>query len=140
MIITPGGNGENGVGSRHLLQVPPVLELTSVYLALVIGEGGLLAPRTPQEALEIFRNPDANDWERDYAALMIDSLDEALPELEKVARDASASEMLQQRAAEVLGCAWRDRGILLTADITGFTPIARQEILFHRGEGLPYPD
>ena len=96
-------------------------------------------PRTPLEALEIFRNPDADDWERDYAALMIHSLDEALPELVKVARDPGASEMLQQRAAEVLGGAWRDRGVLMTADITGFTPIARQEILFHRGEGPPYP-
>lgn len=96
-------------------------------------------PRTPQEALELFRSPHATDYERDYAALMIDSLDEALPELEKVARDEDASEMLQQRAAEVLGCAWRDRGMLMSADITGFTPIARQEILFHRGEGPPYP-
>jgi hypothetical protein len=95
-------------------------------------------PKTPFEALDIFRNPEANDWERDYAALMIDSLDEALPDLVAMARDATASEMLQQRAAEVLGCAWRDRGILMTADITGFTPIARQEILFHRGEGPPY--
>lgn len=96
-------------------------------------------PKTPMEALEIFRSPIAEDWERDYAALMIGSLDEALPELEAMARDATASEMLQQRAAEVLSFAWRDRGILSTADISGFTPAARQEILFRRGEGPPFP-
>lgn len=95
-------------------------------------------PKTPTEALEIFRSPDAEDWERDYAALMIGSLDEALPDLVAMARDATASEMLQQRAAEALSFAWRDRGILCTADISGFTPTARQEILFRRGEGPPY--
>ena len=95
-------------------------------------------PKTPTEALEIFRSPDAEDWERDYAALMIGSLDEALPDLVAMARDATASEMLQQRAAEALSFAWRDRGILWTADISGFTPTARQEILFRRGEGPPY--
>ena len=91
-------------------------------------------PKTPSEA----RNPEAEDWERDYAALMIGSLDEALPDLVAMARDATASEMLQQRAAEALSFAWRDRGILWTADISGFTPTARQEILFRRGEELPH--
>ena len=95
-------------------------------------------PKTPLEALAVFRNPDAEDWERDYAALMIGLLDEALDDLIAVARDETANEMLQQRAAEALGGAWLDRGILMTADITGFTPAARQEILFHRGEGSPF--
>jgi hypothetical protein len=94
-------------------------------------------PKSPVEALEVFRNPDSEDWERDYAALMIGSLDEALPDLVAVARDATASEMLQQRAAEALSFAWRDRGMLWTADISGFTLVARQEILFRRGEGPP---
>ena len=95
-------------------------------------------PQTPMEALRIFRNPESEDWERDYAAMMITSLDEALPDLVATARDPSASEALQQRAAECLAGAWRDRGLLMTADISGFTPIARQEILFHRGEGPPF--
>lgn len=98
----------------------------------------LPVPKTPMEALAIFRSPDAEDWERDYAALMIGSLDEALPDLVAMARDNTASEMLQQRAAEAISFAWRDRGILWTADISGFTPAARQEILFHRGEGPPF--
>jgi hypothetical protein len=91
-------------------------------------------PKTPKEALDVFRDPNAEDWERDYAVLMIGSLDEALPDLIALARDRAASEMLQQRAAEALGGAWRDRGMLTTADISGFTPVARQEILLHRGE------
>lgn len=95
-------------------------------------------PKTPIEALEIFRSPDAEDWERDYAASMIGSLDEALSDLVAMARDSMASEMLQQRAAEALSFAWRDRGILWTADISDFTPTARQEILFRRGEGPPF--
>ena len=94
-------------------------------------------PKTPIEALEAFRRPEAEDWERDYAVLMIGSLDEALPDLVAMARDATVSEMLQQRAAEAFGGAWRDRGILMTADISGFTPVAHQEILFHRGEAPP---
>lgn len=98
----------------------------------------LPVPKTPMEALAIFRSPDAEDWERDYAALMIGSLDEALPDLVAMARDNTASEMLQQRAAEALSFAWRDRGILWTADISGFTPAARQEILFHQGDGPPF--
>lgn len=91
-------------------------------------------PKTPLEALKIFRDPNSEDWERDYAALMIGSLDEALPDLVALARDPTASEMLQQRAAEALGGAWRDRGMLMTADISEFTPTARQEILLHRGQ------
>ena len=90
-------------------------------------------PKTPLEALGIFRDPNSEDWERDYAALMIGSLDEALPDLVALARDPTASQMLQQRAAEALGGAWRDRGMLMTADISDFTPVARQEILLHRG-------
>jgi hypothetical protein len=45
---------------------------------------------------------------------------------------------LQQRVAEALSFAWRDRGVLWTADISDFTPMARQEILFRRGEGPPF--
>lgn len=95
-------------------------------------------PETPAEALEVFRNPGSKDWERDYAAIMITSLDEALPDLIATARDATVSEALQQRAAECLAVAWRNRGTLMTADISGFTPGARQEILFHRGLGPPF--
>jgi len=95
-------------------------------------------PETPMEALGVFRNPDSEDWERDYAAMMITSLDEALPDLVATARDVTASEALQQRAAECLAVAWRNRGMLMTADISGFAPAARQEILFHRGMGEPF--
>ncbi|CAA9247408.1 MAG: hypothetical protein AVDCRST_MAG93-1588 [uncultured Chloroflexia bacterium] len=95
-------------------------------------------PSTPVEALAVLRDPNAEDWERDYAALMVGSLDEALPDLVALARDTTASEALQQRAAEALGGAWRDRGMLMTADISCFTPVAHQEILLHRGE-LPTP-
>jgi hypothetical protein len=91
-------------------------------------------PKTPKEALEVFRSPDSEDWERDYAALMIGTLDEALPDLIAMACDPTVSEMLQQRAAEALGGAWRDRGMLMTADITGFTPTALEEILSHRAQ------
>ena len=92
-------------------------------------------PNNPKEALEIFRSPDSEDWERDYAALMIGTLGEALPDLVAMACDPAVSEMLQQRAAEVLGGAWRDRGTLMTADISGFTPTALEEILSHRAQG-----
>ncbi len=92
-------------------------------------------PKTPKEALGVFRNPDSEDWERDYAALMISTLDEALPDLIAMACDPTVNEMLQQRAAEALGGAWRDRGMLMTADITGFTPTALEEILSHRAQG-----
>lgn len=92
-------------------------------------------PKTPKEALEVFRSPDSEDWERDYAALMIGTLDEALPDLVAMACDPTVSEMLQQRAAEALGGAWRDRGMLMTADISGFTATALEEILSHRAQG-----
>lgn len=95
-------------------------------------------PNTPMEALAIFRSPDSEEWERDYAAGMIISLDEALPDLIAVACDPAASAGLQQRVAEALSFAWRDRGILWTADISAFTLVARQEILFRRGEGPPF--
>ena len=95
-------------------------------------------PKTPLEALAIFRSPESEEWERDYAAGMITSLDEALPDLVAVACDPSVSAGLQQRVAEVLSFAWRDRGTLWTTDISGFTPMARQEILFRRGEGPPF--
>ena len=95
-------------------------------------------PQSAEEALAIFRDPASEDWERDYAAMMITQLDEALPDLVATARDPDASEALQQRAAECLAFAWRDRGILKSADITGFTPAALQEILFQRGEGPPF--
>ncbi len=90
------------------------------------------------EALAIFRDPSSEDWERDYAAGMIGSLDEALDDLVAMAQAATAGEMLQQRAAEALSFAWLDRGIFETADISGFTPAALQEILFRRGEGSPF--
>jgi hypothetical protein len=92
-------------------------------------------PKTPKEALEVFRSPDSEDWERDYAALMIGTLDEALPDLVAMACDPTVSETLQQRAAEALGGAWTDRGMLMTADISGFTPTALEEILSHRAQG-----
>jgi hypothetical protein len=95
-------------------------------------------PQTPLEALEVFRDPASEDWERDYAAIMITALDEALPDLAATARDFTASEALQQRAAGCLAIAWADRGTLMTADISGFTPAARQEIAFHRGKGPPF--
>ena len=95
-------------------------------------------PTSPEEALAIYRDPASEDWERDYAAAMITDLDEALPDLVALARNSDADEMLQQRAATCLANAWQDRGILMTADISGFAPAARQEILFQRGEGPPF--
>jgi hypothetical protein len=94
-------------------------------------------PKTPEEALKVFRSAASEDWERDYAALMIGALDEALPDLVATACDPTVSEMLQQRAAEILASAWRDRGMLMTADISGFTPTALEEILSHRAHGSP---
>lgn len=96
-----------------------------------------VVPKTPTEALAVLRSREAEEWERDHAAKMITSLDEALPDLIAVACDPGASAGFQQRA-EVLSFAWRDRGTLWTADISGFTPMARQEILFRRGEGPPF--
>ena len=66
---------------------------------------------------------------------MIGTLDEALPDLVAMACDPTVSKMLQQRAAEALGGAWTDRGMLMTADISGFTPTALEEILSHRAQG-----
>ena len=92
-------------------------------------------PSNAREALAIFRDPACEDWERDYAATMIGELDEALPDLTAVARNPDESPMLQQRAAECLANAWRDRGMLMDGDISGFTPVALEEIASHRGAG-----
>jgi predicted DNA-binding protein (UPF0251 family) len=137
--------GKNGAenfeiaSSQQSLARAPFLKpagMASKVAPTAFGEVSMQpVPKTPQEALEVFRSPDTEDWERDYAALMIGTLDEALPDLVAMARDATVSEMLQQRAAEVLGGAWKDRGILMTADISGFTPTALEEILAHRARG-----
>lgn len=95
-------------------------------------------PTTPMEALEVFRSPDSEEWEREYAAVMItrdDSPDEALPYLVATLRDPNVSEALQQTVAGCLAVAWRQRGMLFTADISGFPPVARAEILAHRAVG-----
>jgi hypothetical protein len=94
-------------------------------------------PKSAAEALRIYRDPTSGDWERDYAAMLIAELDEGRDALLATARDRTASEMLQQRAAECLANAWRDEGLLMTADVSGFTPAALQEMLFQRGEGPP---
>ena len=94
-------------------------------------------PKTAAEALAIFRDPASEDWERDYAAMLIGDLEEGREALLATARDSNASEMLQQRAAGCLANAWRDQGLLMTADFTGFTPVAMRELLFQRGEGQP---
>ena len=57
-------------------------------------------PETSMEALEEFRNPDSEDWKRDYAGMMSTSLEDALPDLVATASDPTVSEALQQRAAE----------------------------------------
>lgn len=95
-------------------------------------------PKSAADALAIYRDPASEDWERDYAALMIGELEEGRAALLATARDRNASEMLQQRAAECLANSWRDQGVLMTADISDFTPAALQEISFHRGEGPPF--
>lgn len=95
-------------------------------------------PGTPEEALSIYLDPASEEWERDYAALMIGELEAGRAALLATARDPGASAMLQQRAAECLAGAWRDRGELMTADFSGFAPAALQEILFQRGEGPPF--
>ena len=92
-------------------------------------------PETPEDALAIYRDERSEDWERDYAARMIGSLEEGRAALLSTARNADEDEMLQQRAAEVLAWAWRDTGTLMTEDITGFTPAAREEIELHRRQG-----
>ena len=90
-------------------------------------------PKSAAEALRIYRDPTSEDWERDYAATLIAELPEGREALLATARDKSASEMLQQRAAESLANAWRDQGLLMTADVSGFTPVAMREVLFQRG-------
>jgi hypothetical protein len=98
-------------------------------------------PKTPLEALEVFLSPDAEEWERDYAAIIVsrddDVLAEALPYFEAIARDPNVDENLQQTVAGCLAVAWRNRGTLMTADVSGYAPAARREILFQRGEGPP---
>lgn len=94
-------------------------------------------PKSAAEALAIYLDPASEEWERDYAALMIGELEEGRAALLATARDSSENEMLQQRAAEALSFAWRDLGVLMTADVSGFTPSALQEIRFRRGEGPP---
>ena len=94
-------------------------------------------PKSAMEALAIYRDPTSEDWERDYAAMMIGDLEEGRAALLATARDRNASEMLQQRAAGCLANAWRDQGVLMTADVSGFAPAALREILFQRGEGPP---
>ena len=94
-------------------------------------------PKTETDALAIYLDPNSEDWERDYAAKMICGLEEGREALLITARDRNASEMLQQRAAECLANAWRDQGVLMTVDISDFTPVALQELLFQRGEGPP---
>ncbi len=59
-------------------------------------------PKTPIEALAIFRSLESEEWERDYAAGMVTSLDEALPDLVAVACNPTVGAGLQQRVAEVL--------------------------------------
>ena len=95
-------------------------------------------PKTAVDALAIYLDPVSEDWERDYSAKMIWGLEAGREALLATARDQQADGMLQQRAAECLSYAWRNQGVLMTADISGFTPVALQEIRFHRGEGPPY--
>lgn len=95
-------------------------------------------PKTASEALAIYRDPKSEEWERDYAAKLIGDLEEGREALLATARDPNEGGMLQQRAAECLSYAWRDQGVLMTADISDFAPSALQEILFQRGEGPPY--
>lgn len=95
-------------------------------------------PKSPTEALAIYLDPASEEWERDYAALMIGELEEGRAALLATARNSDESAMLQQRAAEALSFAWRDLGVLMTADTSGFAPSALQEIRFRRGEGPPF--
>ena len=95
-------------------------------------------PKSPTAALAIYLDQASEEWERDYAALMIGELEEGRAALLATARDSNESSMLQQRAAEALSFAWRDLGVLMTADISGFAPSALQEIRFRRGEGPPF--
>jgi len=95
-------------------------------------------PTSPQEALTILRDPDSEEWERDYAMQMASVLDAATADIVAIARDPDEPEALQQRAAATLGFVWREQGILMSADISGFAPAALQEIQFQRGEGAPF--
>jgi hypothetical protein len=95
-------------------------------------------PTNARDALATYIDPTSEDWERDYAAIMIGELEEGREALIATARDDKADAMLQQRAAECLSHAWRDLGVLMSADISGFTPVAFEEILFQRGEGPPF--
>lgn len=95
-------------------------------------------PTNAKEALAIYTDPNSEDWERDYAAKLIGGLKEGRDALLATAGDDNADGMLQQRAAECLSYAWRDLGVLMSADISGFTSTALQEILFQRGEGPPF--
>lgn len=95
-------------------------------------------PKSARKALEIYLDFQSEDWERDYAAKMIGQLEEGRAALPAAARAENADDMLQQRAVECLSYAWRDLGILMSADISGFTPIALQEILCQRGQGPPF--
>jgi len=58
------------------------------------------------EALAIFCSPESEDWERDYAAMMITSLDEALPTL----RRRRGIRTLAPRYNRELLNVWRTRG------------------------------
>lgn len=95
-------------------------------------------PTNSREALAIYVDPKSENWERDYTAKLVGELEEGREALLATARDENADGMLQQRAAECLSYAWRDLGVLMSADISGFTPAALQEILFQRGEGPPF--
>ena len=63
-------------------------------------------PETPMEALEIFCSPDSEEWERDYAAMMIMSLDEALPTLPRPRGTRTPAPRYSRELLDV----WRTRG------------------------------
>jgi hypothetical protein len=89
-------------------------------------------PKNRWEALAICRDPSFEDCGRDYAAMKIGELDEALPDLAAVARNLEASPMLQQRAAGCLANAWRDRGMPMDGDLSCFMPALLDEIALDR--------
>ena len=95
-------------------------------------------PTSPQEALTILRDPNSEEWQRDYAMRMASVLEEATADIVAIARNPDEPEALQQRAAETLGFVWREQDILTSADISGFAPAALQEILFQRRQGEPF--
>ena len=92
-------------------------------------------PNSPEEALRIFLDKDSEDWERDLAARGIGAFEAGRVALLATARNPTEDEMLQRRAAEVLAWYWRDEGTLQTADLTGFTTSALEEIELHRRDG-----